>query len=174
MTATAEDDVMTLEGIIDALGLPIKLEVVEGQNVWSMSPTKRHQRVIDAIRRSIRTAEGSDCGCVHYSDVLIRFGETRGGRRPDIAIWCQEPEEEDTPISDPPQAVVEITSPGSKHKDHDIAATYYLARGVWDVIVVDPEQQRAWLTTLGGQTQALSLPWEGVLRMGCALTIPRI
>jgi hypothetical protein len=63
MPATASD----IEALIlrtDALGTPVRLESVRGQQKWEASPASRHQKALQRIERSIRPApETSACGC---------------------------------------------------------------------------------------------------------------
>lgn len=58
-------------------------------------------------------------------------------KRPDISIFCREPEEEGL-VTLIPEAVVEIVSPRYETKDLVLGVPFYLAQGVKDVIVFDP------------------------------------
>jgi Uma2 family endonuclease len=123
----------------DASG--IRLEIIGGLPVWEAAPLLRHQRAIDRIRVSIRpklaTTQEEGCGCVHISDVYISFPDG-SLKRPDIAIFCREPAEEDEAITLVPEAVIEIISKGYEAKDLELAPHFYLSQGVKDVIVFDP------------------------------------
>jgi Uma2 family endonuclease len=128
-------DVETLVQLGDAQG--VKLELVRGVGIWEALPTKRHQGAIFRIQSSIQPIPGlDDCGCVHYSDVLVRFAADTY-KRPDIGIWCREPDEEDEAITLIPAAVIEIISLGYEAKDRE-SPPIYLAYGVQDVVLVDP------------------------------------
>lgn len=59
-------------------------------------------------------------------------------QRPDIAIFCREPEELDEAITLLPEAVVEVVSRGYEAKDLEIGPRFYLSQGVKDVVVFDP------------------------------------
>ncbi len=120
----------------DHLGL--RLEIVSGLSIWEPKPHLKHQRAIDRIRTTIEKAPGADsCGCFHYSDVYIAFPDG-SLKRPDIAVFCREPEEEEEAITLIPEAVIEIISKGYEAKDLDIAPRFYASQGVKDTIIFDP------------------------------------
>ncbi|RYG85761.1 Uma2 family endonuclease, partial [bacterium] len=108
--------------------------------LWHFQPAKRHYRATTRIERSIRPdpqAGETGCGCVVLADVIVRFPDG-SLLRPDVAIYCREPEEEDTAVTLIPEAVVEVVSKGSEMKDFEIGPAFYLGQGVKDVIVFDP------------------------------------
>jgi hypothetical protein len=58
------------------------------------------------------------CACYSLQDVLIRFPDPdQSLKRPDIAIFCDEPPESDEALELLPQAVIEILSLGYEDKD---------------------------------------------------------
>lgn len=133
---------------LDAEGSGIRLEIIGGLPVWEAAPVVRHQRAIDRIRASIRSTskftgqpapgeEGGGCGCIHLSDVFVSFPDG-SLKRPDIAIFCREPDEQDEAITLIPEAVVEVISKGYEAKDLELAPHFYLAQGVKDVLIFDP------------------------------------
>lgn len=118
----------------------IRLEITAGIPTWEAFPGSRHQRMIDRIRASIEPLaeqSGEKCACAHLSDVLIRF-QDGSLKRPDIAIFCDDPPEQDEALTVVPQAVVEVISPGYEYKDLALNPQFYLAQGVLDVLIVDP------------------------------------
>jgi len=118
--------------------LGVRLEIVAGLPIWEAHPVWRHQKAVDRIRASIRTrGEGPPCACVHASDVYVQF---RDGslKRPDVAIFCREPDEDDDAITLIPEAVIEVVSKGYEAKDLEIGPPFYLSQGVKDVVVFDP------------------------------------
>ena len=60
-------------------------------------------------------------------------------KRPDISIFCREPDEQTTAITLLPEAVIEILSPNYEAKDMSIGVPFYLRSGLKDVLVLDPE-----------------------------------
>lgn len=71
-------------------------------------------------------------------DVYVQFPS--GLKRPDISIFCQEPsdEEQDSALTQIPEAVIEVVSKGYEAKDLEIGPPFYLSQGVKDVVVFDP------------------------------------
>ena len=106
----------------DELG--IRLEIVAGLPIWEPHPLYRHQKAIDRIRATIQKGPSSDpqgraCACVHSADVYVSFPDG-SLKRPDIALFGQEPSEEDEAIKLVPEAVIEIVSKGYEAKDLEI------------------------------------------------------
>ena len=151
----------------------IRLEITAGIPTWEAFPGSRHQRMIDRIRASIEPVPESmkACGCAHLSDVLIRF---RDGslKRPDIAIFCTEPPEQDEALSFAPVAVIEIVSPGYEYKDLSLNPQFYLAQGLSDVVIVDP---RSGVITHYHDTEIAKhhAPITLELECGCRCTVPK-
>jgi Uma2 family endonuclease len=120
----------------------IRLEIVSGLPIWEPYPVYKHQKAIDRIRATISqiavAAENeSACPCVHTSDVYISFPDG-SLKRPDISIFCREPEEEEEAIKLVPEAVIEVISKGYEAKDLEIGPQFYLSQGVKDVVVFNP------------------------------------
>jgi Uma2 family endonuclease len=152
----------------------IRLEITGGIPTWEAFPGARHQRMIDRIRASIIPVDESKngCQCAHLSDVLIRFKDG-SLKRPDIAIFCTEPPDQDEALTLLPQAVVEIISPGYEYKDLSLNPQFYLAQGLLDVVIVDP---RSGVVTHYRTTQVLThhAPVTIELQSGCQCTVPQV
>lgn len=91
-------------------------------------------------------------------------------KRPDISIFCREPDEEDEAITLVPAAVIEIVSPGYAAKDLEFAPHFYLSQGVKDVLIFDPET----LLVLHVQTQGTqrhTSPIKLKLVCGCQVIV---
>jgi Uma2 family endonuclease len=128
--------------LLQANELGIRLEIVAGLPIWEPQPVLKHQRAVDRIRASIapvplEQGQPSGCGCVHVSDVYIAFPDG-SLKRPDISLFCREPDEEEEAVTLVPEAVVEVISKGYEAKDLDIGPQFYLAQGVKDVLVFNP------------------------------------
>jgi len=74
---------------------------------------------------------------LHAADVYIAFADG-SLKRPDISIFCREPDEEEEAITLVPEAVIEVVSKGYEAKDMEIGPQFYLAQGVKDVVVFNP------------------------------------
>lgn len=141
MNSTVSSGETTLFGqLIQANELGVRLEIVRGLPMWEAHPVLKHQRAIDRIRASIqpdRTAGAGECDCIHVSDVYVRFPDG-SLKRPDVAIFCREPDEEEEAVTLVPEAVIEVISKGFEAKDLEIGPHFYLSQGVKDVVVFDP------------------------------------
>jgi hypothetical protein len=94
-----ETDETFFQRLLAANELGIRLEIVGGLPMWEASPVRRHQRAIDRIRASLRPApQPGGCECVHLADVYIVFPDG-SYKRPDISIFCREPDEDDEAIT---------------------------------------------------------------------------
>jgi Uma2 family endonuclease len=153
----------------------IKLEITRGIPTWEPYPGVRHQVAIDLIRASIKPLDSSGdggCECAHFSDVLISFKDG-SLKRPDIAIFCTQPAIQDEALTQIPDAVVEVISPGYEYKDLELNPQFYLAEGVDDVLIVDP---RAGLVTHHRSSGATTehAPATVALQCGCQCTVPQV
>lgn len=117
--------------------LGIRLEVVAGLPIWEAAPAYRHQRAVDRIRKTLAPREGTACACIHVADVYVQFPDG-SLKRPDVSLFCREPDELDDAIKLVPEAVIEVVSKGYEAKDLEIGPSFYLSQGVKDVIVFDP------------------------------------
>lgn len=129
-----------LSTVLQANELGVRLEIVNGLPIWEAQPVYRHQKHIERIMRGIIKPDSTpkECACVWVMDVYIQF--PNGLKRPDISIFCREPneEEQDYALTIIPEAVIEVVSRGYEAKDLEIGPPFYLSQGVKDVIVFDP------------------------------------
>jgi Uma2 family endonuclease len=153
----------------DAAG--VRLELVGGLPLWEASPSRRHQQAVDQIRASLHASsdEEGGCACWHIADVYVRFADG-SLKRPDIAIFCREPDEQDEAIRLLPEAVVEVVSAGYEAKDLEIGPRFYLVQGVKDIIVFDPHTLLVLHIRRDGTTRQVS-PVALTLACGCSLTV---
>ncbi len=117
--------------------------MVAGLPIWEPYPIYKHQKAVDRIRATIRKtsispAVGQEvCQCIHTADVYVSFPDG-SLKRPDISIFCREPDEEEEAIKLVPEAVIEVISKGYEAKDLEIGPQFYLSQGVKDVVVFNP------------------------------------
>lgn len=152
----------------DAAG--VRLEIVGGLPLWEASPTRRHQQAVDQIRATIQPSpeHTGGCACIHIADVYVRFPD-QSLKRPDVSIFCREPDEQDEAITLVPEAVVEVISAGYEAKDLEIGPRFYLTQGVKDIIVYDPHTLVVLHVRRDTITRAVS-PVAIALECGCRLT----
>lgn len=125
--------------LLNAEDLGIKLEIAGNLAIWEASPIYKHQKEVDRIRNSFKKAErdGNNCECIDVADVYVQFPDD-SLKRPDISIFCREPDEQEEAIKLVPEAVVEVISKKYEAKDLEISPPVYLANGVKDVLVFNP------------------------------------
>jgi Uma2 family endonuclease len=147
----------------------IRLEIVRGVPTWEAAPALGHQMAIDRIRATIRPLPGSPCACFHASDVYVLFPD--GSRkRPDVAIWCRQPDELVGAVTLIPEAVIEVISPGYEAKDLEIGPALYLQHGVRDVITFDPRSGQLHRYDRSGYVVKMS-PAKLTLQCGCEIEV---
>ncbi|MDX1933754.1 MAG: Uma2 family endonuclease [Capsulimonadales bacterium] len=149
-----------------------RLELVGGIPVWELFPNVRHQRAVDRIRASIQPASRSEtvCSCIHLADVYVRFPDG-SLKRPDISIFCGEPEEQTTAITMLPEAVVEILSADYEAKDLAIGVPFYLRMGIKDILVLDPETLAVSHFRPAHSVATYTSPVALTLACGCTVTV---
>jgi Uma2 family endonuclease len=150
----------------------IRLERVGGLTVWEALPVLKHQTTVDRVRSTIRNlagAVGDGCGCIHVADVSLAFSDG-SQKRPDIAIYCRMPDEDESAVTMIPEAVIEVISKGYEAKDYDVGVPYYLSQGVKDVVTLDPRTKEVRHYKPAGLTH-LTSPVEILLECGCVCTV---
>jgi Uma2 family endonuclease len=155
--------------LLQAEALGIKLEIVNGLPMWEAQPVYRHQRAVDRIRSTITPATTTACQCIHIADVYVSF-PNGSLKRPDISIFCREPDEDEEAITLVPEAVIEIISKGYEAKDLQIGPPFYLSQGVKDVVVFNPYTLSVLHVHQGGAVQHIS-PVGISLACGCTVIV---
>jgi Uma2 family endonuclease len=149
----------------------VRLEIINGIPVWEALPNLTHQKTIDRIRQMIDVSNESNgnCACVHYADLHIKFPDG-SDKRPDISIFCQEPRETESAVTDVPEAVIEIISKGYEKKDLELGPPFYLGQGVKDVVVYNPYTGAIRHIDSYGDRNYQS-PFTLTLHCGCEVTL---
>jgi Uma2 family endonuclease len=166
---------LTLDMMMQAAEIGIRLEYIAGVGgIWETMPLKRHQGHIYRIQTSIKAAVTSDghrsgCGCFHYSDLSMRFPDG-SAKRPDIAIFCTDPEQEDEEVTVLPDAVIELVSPGYADKDYNVAVPFYKRMGIADIVIFDPLANDVLHINAAGETHHTS-PVTLTFACGCTCVV---
>ena len=115
--------------LLNAEDLGIKLEIAGNLAIWEASPVYKHQKEVDRIRDSIKKSDknGVVCNCIDVADVYVQFPDG-SLKRPDVSIFCREPEEQEEAINQVPEAVIEVISKKYEAKDLEISPPIYLAK----------------------------------------------
>ena len=158
---------------LDQLGQSndVKLEWTGGVPTWEAMPGPRHQRAVRNITRSIALGaeQSGGCGCFYLTDTYIRFPDG-SLKRPDIAIFCSDPPDQDEALTIVPEAVIEIISEGYEYKDLVLNPPFYLSQGVHDVVLFDP-RTRAVTHMRRDQSEVSIAPVTLTLQCGCQVTV---
>ena len=156
--------------LLRAEELGIRLEFVAGLPIWEASPVYRHQKEIDRIRESItKTNEADTCQCIHISDVYVEFADG-SLKRPDISIFCREPDEQEEAVKLMPEAVIEIISKGYEKKDLEIGVPFYRSQNVKDIVVFNPYTMEVFHFK-DGETRHLTSPVAIDFECGCSCIV---
>ena len=147
----------------------VKLEITGGIPTWEAFPGMRHQKTIGRIFVSVERLSGSECACFQVSDAYIKFPDG-SLKRPDIAIFCEEPPDIDEAYPQIPEAVLEVLSKDYEKKDTEIGAPFYLEQGVKDVILFDPRTREVTHRRRDGD-RLLKSPVTIQLECGCQITV---
>lgn len=143
-----------------------RLEIIGGLGVWEAMPPLRHIEAARRVEDSFRTTGDQRV----FRDLYVRFPDD-SLRRPDVAIYCREPDEEDEAVTLIPKAVVEVVSRGSERKDLELSPPFYLAQGVKDVVVLDPYTGIVWHHRTDRTVERHQSPVDLSLRCGCLVTV---
>lgn len=157
----------------DELG--VRLEIVGGLPIWEPHPVYKHQKAVDRIRATIEPIPTTGrkpknaCACIHIADVYVSFPDG-SLKRPDISLFCQEPQEEEEAITLLPEAVIEVVSKGYEAKDLEIAPRFYLSQGVKNVVIFDPYTLLV-LHVRRDKVERLVSPVDLKFECGCRCTV---
>ncbi len=155
--------------LLHAEQLGVRLEIVAGLPIWEAYPVYKHQKAVDAIRATIAPVEGSVGACVHAADIYINFPDG-SLKRPDVSIFCREPDEDEEAVRLVPEAVIEVISRGYEAKDLEIAPQFYLSQGVKDIVIFNPYTLEV-IHIRREHTSQHKSPVEIELLCGCRCTI---
>ncbi|WP_394793273.1 Uma2 family endonuclease [Armatimonas sp.] len=152
----------------------VKLEMAGGLTTWEAFPSYRHQDRIDIIRQTIRRRTDAiyDCACKHISDIYVKFPDD-SIKRPDIAIFCREPDEDeqDGAVTLLPEAIIEIISKRYEDKDLKVGVPFFLSQGIRDVITLDMVTSTVTHFRPGQPEQTYVSPVTLLFACGCEATI---
>jgi Uma2 family endonuclease len=160
---------MDFDLFLKANEIGVKLEVTAGMYTWETMPVPLHQKTIDRIRASIKPTERPGCHCINYADIYVTFPDG-SLKRPDVSIFCREPDEQDKAVTLIPEAVIEIISEGYEAKDLEINPNFYLAQGIKDVIIHDPKTGFIFHVRKDGRKRYM-ITQTFKLECGCEVTV---
>lgn len=164
---------LTLEMMEQAADAGYRLEYLSGLGgIWELMPSFLHQQHSFRIQSSIAKtmgAESNGCGCIHGADVAILFPD-KSIKRPDIAIWCETPQNPSQSTPTLPEAVVEIISPDYEAKDYALGVSFYQRWDIPDIVVFDPLTNDVLHINAAGEHHHTS-PVSLTFACGCVCTV---
>ncbi len=129
-----------------------------GGKAYNMTPAPswRHQQVVGELFFQIRSAlEGHPCKIV-ASPIDVRLAEPNTADedavnvvQPDIAVVCDSSKIDERGIKGPPNIVIEVLSRSSATHDTIEKRALYERYGIPEYWIVDIENQRVFILTLG-------------------------
>ena len=145
----------------------VKLELAGGMTTWEAFPSYKHQDRIYAIRQHLKNTPGP-----HSSSAYVKFPDG-SIKRPDIAIFCREPDEDeqDGAVTLLPEAIIEIISKHYEDKDLKVGVPFYLNQGIRDIVTLDMTNNTVTHFRPGQPEQTHSSPVTLTFACGCEATI---
>jgi len=116
-------------------GFPAQL--VDGVLLHDPAPLPGHQALVGAIFLAIVPLVGLKRAFVSPLDVAL---DDLNVLQPDVVVW-EAPPALDRRATDVPSVVFEVLSPSNRRLDRQVKSGKYLAAGVREVWLVDPERQ---------------------------------
>jgi Uma2 family endonuclease len=101
---------------------------------WEAFPAYKHQNRIYQIQQSIQRR--ADASYSHVSDAYVKFPDG-SIKRPDIAIFCRVPDEQDGAVTLLPEVIIEVIRKHYEDKDLKIGVPFYLSQKIRDVVALD-------------------------------------
>lgn len=144
MEAFREDD--TLYTVEDIYALPEgkRAELIDGQIYYMAAPSRTHQRLLLSISRRVADyidANGGDCEVNVAPFAVFLNNDSLNYVEPDILVVCDPSKLDEKGCHGAPDWIMEIVSPASRTMDYMKKILKYMAAGVREYWIVDPEKK---------------------------------
>ena len=139
---------MRLEDFARAEGEPGHLyELAKGVIQVVEVPSFRHGQVVDAIDAQLQVYRVGHPGVIEYlaggAECALRLPGMQTERHPDRAVYLTPPPDSHQPWDRwAPDIVIEVVSPGHEKRDYEEKPNDYLAAGVREYWIIDPQANR--------------------------------
>ena len=129
--------------IDDIYDLPegTRAELIDGQIYYMAPPSRRHQKILFSISRTIADYIDRNNGLceVNIAPFAVFLSEDdRNYVEPDISVVCDPTKLNDKGCTGAPDWIIEIVSPSSKQMDYFTKLFKYRTAGVREYWIVDP------------------------------------
>jgi len=116
------------------------IELSEGVFIMPPHPTETHQRILDALYAAMRSfVHEHDLGTIRFAPLPVRLWPGKI-REPDILFVSRAHADRiGEQCYGPPDLVVEVLSPGTRHTDRGRKMLEYARAGVSEYWLVDPD-----------------------------------
>lgn len=146
-----------------------RYELVNGVVVMSPSPTPQHWSLIEEILFQVQAFARPKGGFETYSETDL-YVDAKMVFRPDLCVYARpRPKKPPLRLTESPDVIVEISSPGNKSFDLVTKREVYERFGVKEYWSIDPNDPndppglrvRAWRQERDGGRRLIELPTEG-------------
>lgn len=136
----------------------VRAEWADGVALVNPPPTVRHQLV---CKHLVALLDRDLSGLVVVPEAGVRTAPARY-RIPDVVVLVEVPEDP-VWVTDPPVVVAEVLSPGTRREDQLRKTGEYLAAGIDQYWMVDPEHGE--LTVLRAVAEGDTMSWETAIEL---------
>ena len=139
--------------VLNEFGEDKTVEILDGYLIFNQSPGIAHQRLVQNIGKKIDQFIEKHHGPCQMFNVGVNVKPDEDDYTvliPDIAVICNPEMIRDDCIFGPPDWIIEVTSPSTRHRDYNEKMHKYMASGVREYWIVDPEKERV-ITYIEGE-----------------------
>jgi Uma2 family endonuclease len=137
------------------------LELSEGVLLMPPHPTRRHQIAVQELYVQLRAfVQGHNLGEVYIAPLPVRLWPGKI-REPDVLFMAWEHRDRiGEQVFGPPDLVMEVTSPSTRHTDRLEKMSEYARAGIPEYWLVDPEARAVEVFVLRGGVYELLGQWR--------------
>lgn len=133
---------------IEALPEGTRAELIDGQIFYDMAgASSNHQRLVNFLVTEINLyirSKGGKCEVFPAPyDVQLKEDDNHTLVQPDVSVICNRDKIKKNRCIGAPDWVIEVVSPSTERRDYIYKLNKYLAAGVREYWIVDPERDRA-------------------------------
>ena len=145
--ALPKEDIKTIADI-EALPEGTRAELIDGELFYDLAaPSSNHQRLVNFLVTEINLyirSKGGKCEVFPSPyDVQLKEDDNHTLVQPDVSVICNRDKIKKNRCVGAPDWVIEVVSPSTERRDYIYKLNKYLAAGVREYWIVDPERDRA-------------------------------
>ncbi len=120
----------------------VRAELIDGQIYYQAAPSRIHQDLLSELHYQIKDyirSKGGPCK-VYPAPFAVKLSEDRRNIvEPDISVICNPDKLTDRGCTGAPDWIIEIVSPGNSSHDYVLKLNLYMAAGVREYWIVNPQ-----------------------------------